>query len=89
MSVFRGTAWYYARYRPGYPPALIQRLAVAAKLDGRSRVLDLACGTGPIAIPLAGYVAEVVAVDREPGMLAELRAAAPVNVSVREGRRRG
>ena len=84
MSVFRGTAWYYARYRPGYPPALIQRLAVAAGLGERSRVLDVACGTGPIAIPLAGYVAEVVAVDREPGMLDELRTAAPANLSVHE-----
>jgi len=85
MDVFRGTAWYYARYRPGYPPALIERLATAAGLDAGSRVLDIACGTGPIAIPLASYVAEVVALDREPEMLAELRAAAPANVTVREG----
>jgi SAM-dependent methyltransferase len=85
MNVFRGTAWYYARYRPGYPPALIEALARAAGLDAGSRVLDLACGTGPIAIPLAAYVDEVVALDREPEMLDELRAAAPTNVVVLEG----
>jgi SAM-dependent methyltransferase len=85
MDVFRGTAWYYARYRPNYPPALIESLAAAAGLGPGSRVLDLASGTGPIAIPLAAYVAEVVAVDREPQMVDELRAAAPANVSIREG----
>ncbi len=74
MDVFRGTAWHYARYRPGYPPVLIERLAEAAGLGPASRVLDVACGTGPIAVPLAAYVGEVVAIDREPEMLAELRA---------------
>lgn len=85
MDVFRGTAWHYARYRPGYPPALIERLVQAAGLGPQSRVLDLACGTGPIAIPIAAHVAEVVALDREPGMLGELREVAPANVAVREG----
>jgi ubiquinone/menaquinone biosynthesis C-methylase UbiE len=84
MDVFRGTAWYYARYRPGYPAVLIERLAVAAGLGLESRVLDIACGTGPIAVPLAALVGEVVAIDREPEMLDELRATAPANVTVRE-----
>ncbi len=84
MDVFRGTASYYARYRPGYPPLLIDRLVEAAGLGPGSRVLDVACGTGPIAVPLAAQVGEVVAIDREPEMLAELRAMAPANVTVRE-----
>jgi SAM-dependent methyltransferase len=84
MDVFRGTAWYYARYRPGYPAALIEGLAEAAGLGPESRVLDIACGTGPIAVPLAAHVGEVVAIDREPEMLDELRATAPANVTARE-----
>ena len=72
MTLFRGTAPYYARYRPGYPIELIERLASAAGLDGRGRLLDLGAGTGHLAVPLASYVDEVVAVDPEPEMLAEL-----------------
>lgn len=37
------------------------------------RVLDLGCGTGGHAIPLAGRGYEVIGVDRSPGMLAAAR----------------
>lgn len=70
--MFKGTAPYYARYRPGYPPELLDRLATAAGLDGTGRLLDLGCGTGQLAVPLARHFDEVVAVDVEPEMLAEL-----------------
>jgi SAM-dependent methyltransferase len=86
VDVFRGTAWYYARYRPGYPPELLERLAAAAGLEPTSRVLDLACGTGLIAIPLAARAGEVVAADAEPSMLAMLRLVAPDNVRTVEAR---
>ena len=72
MSLFAGTAEWYARYRPAYPPELIERLAAAAGLDGTGRLLDLGTGTGQLAVPLAPYVAEVVAVDPEPEMLAQI-----------------
>jgi hypothetical protein len=39
--MFKGTAPYYARYRPGYPPELLVRLAATARLDGTGR----ACST--------------------------------------------
>ena len=78
--MFRGTASYYARYRPGYPAELLAQLAAAAGLDGEARVLDLGCGPGTIAIPLASSVREVLAVDSEPEMLDELRRSAPDNV---------
>jgi SAM-dependent methyltransferase len=45
-------------------------------------VLDLAAGTGLVTLPLARIVAEVVAVDLEAEMLAELTAVAPGNVRV-------
>jgi ubiquinone/menaquinone biosynthesis C-methylase UbiE len=70
--LFKGTAPYYARFRPGYPPELLHRLLERAGLEPSSRVLDLGCGTGQIAVPLAAQVGEVVAVDPEPEMLAEI-----------------
>ena len=78
---FRTAAPYYLRYRPAYPAELILRLAQATDLDGTARVLDLGCGPGSLAIPLAVYAAEVVAVDVEPKMIAELRRSAPSNVT--------
>jgi SAM-dependent methyltransferase len=74
VSLFGGTAWYYAHYRPAYPPELLEQLAVAAGLDGTGRLLDLGSGTGLLAVPLARHVEEVVAVDPEPEMLAQLPA---------------
>lgn len=74
MSLFAGTAEWYARYRPGYPPELIDRLAAAAGLDGTGRLLDLGAGPGLLAVPLAPFVAGVVAADPEPEMLAQLPA---------------
>jgi len=78
--MFRGTASYYARYRPGYPPELLDELAAAAGLDGTGRLLDLGCGPGTIAIPLASRVAGVIAIDNDVEMLEELTRAAPANV---------
>src|SRR4051794_11342603 len=81
-QVFHGTASWYARYRPRYPDALIEGLAEAAGLDGTGRLLDLGTGPGFLAVPLAAYVEEVVAVDPEPEMLAEL----PDSIRAVEGR---
>jgi ubiquinone/menaquinone biosynthesis C-methylase UbiE len=83
---FRTAAPYYRRYRLAYPPELIARLAAATGLDPGARVLDLGCGPGSLAIPLAAYAGEVVAVDAEPEMIAELERAAPANVTAVEGR---
>jgi SAM-dependent methyltransferase len=70
-GLFEGTAWHYARYRPGYPQPLFDDLVQRFGLDGSGRLLDLGCGTGQLAIPLAAHVAEVVGMDPEPEMLAE------------------
>jgi ubiquinone/menaquinone biosynthesis C-methylase UbiE len=83
---FRTAAPYYLRYRPGYPPELIAKLAQVAGLDRESRVLDLGCGPGSLAIPLAAHAGEVVAVDAEPEMIAELSQSAPPNVTPVEDR---
>lgn len=68
-ELFRSTAPYYARHRPGYPPEFFARLRELLALDGTQTALDLGCGTGQIAVPLAGSVARMIAVDPQPDML--------------------
>ena len=70
-GLFAGTAWHYARYRPGYPQAFFDDLARQFCLDGTGRLLDLGCGTGQLTLPLAQHVAEAVGIDPEPEMLVE------------------
>jgi SAM-dependent methyltransferase len=59
-------------------PAEPELSVVLRHASGRPRVLDLGCGTGRIADPLAGAGHTVVAVDESPEMLAEVRAAHPL-----------
>ena len=88
-DLFKGTAWYYARYRPGYPGPFFAHVVERFRLDGTGRLLDLGCGTGQVALPLAGRFEEVVGMDPEPEMLAEAAlqagAAAVSNVTWIEG----
>ncbi|MFE3190316.1 class I SAM-dependent methyltransferase [Nocardia sp. NPDC059240] len=72
-DLFRGAAPYYGRYRPGYPPQFFAEIRKRLGLNGTQQVLDLGCGTGQIAIPLAPSVATVFAVDPDLDMLAEGR----------------
>jgi SAM-dependent methyltransferase len=65
-DLFKGTAEYYDRFRPPYPPVLLDDLRARVPLAGTGRLLDLACGTGQVAFALAADVAEVWAVDQEP-----------------------
>jgi SAM-dependent methyltransferase len=69
-------AEYYAEFRRGYPSAVIEGLVTVLDLDQRSRVLDLGCGTGQLAIPLAERTHTVLGVDIEPDMLRLARRAA-------------
>lgn len=70
-TLFEGAAWYYARYRPKYPPALFELLAKIFELDGQGRLLDLGCGAGLIAIPLSDRFEETIGLDPDPEMLKE------------------
>ncbi|MFC5666010.1 class I SAM-dependent methyltransferase [Kitasatospora misakiensis] len=62
-------AGYYAKYRRGYPPAAIDALQSAFGLHTDDVVLDLGCGTGQLALPLARRVRSVIGMDPEPDML--------------------
>lgn len=75
-ALFVGAAAYYQRYRPRYPDALFADLMERCALGRGKRVLDLGCGPGFLAVPLAALGAEVIAVDPQPEMLAAGRAAA-------------
>ena len=70
-TLFQGSAPYYLQGRPPYAPTLAATLRDTLRLDGRQRVLDVGCGPGVLALELAPYVAEVVGVDPDAGMLAE------------------
>src|ERR1700731_1591226 len=75
-DLYHGPAWYYSRFRPPYPDALVRVLRDTFGLNGSGRLLDLGCGPGPVAIRLAHLFEHGVAMDPEPEMLAEGRAAA-------------
>jgi len=81
-------AAYYAKYRRGYPPVVIDALVDALGLSNADTVIDLGCGSGQLAIPLASRVARVIGVDPEPEMLRYARSAesdGPANVEWRLG----
>ncbi len=66
-------AGFYQRYRRGYPAEVIDGLVEAFGLTLDDVVVDLGCGTGQLALPLAERVRTVIGMDPEPDMLAEAR----------------
>lgn len=72
-DTFAGAESYYAEYRPGYGDDALRYLRERFDLGEGDRVLDLGCGAGQIAVPMAAHVGEVVGVDPNPAMLREAR----------------
>ncbi len=69
---FVGAEAYYAGYRPAYDDAALRYLVDRFDLAD-ARVLDLGCGAGQIAVPLAPRVGEVVGMDPNEEMLRHAR----------------
>jgi ubiquinone/menaquinone biosynthesis C-methylase UbiE len=69
-SLFAGAEDYYEKYRPKYPLELFDEIVKTFK-PGRNEdiLLDLGCGTGEIALPLAEYFKKVLAYDPDAEML--------------------
>jgi SAM-dependent methyltransferase len=71
-------AKFYPRRVP-YARGFFPAAAKAAALSRDSFVLDLACGTGELAVGLAPYCGAVLGIDRSKEMLSR-RGAVPANV---------
>ncbi len=63
----------YAKYRPGYPPSFFEFLKLAGIGLPGQRILDLATGTGALAIPFAQQGAKVSAIDLSENQVAAAR----------------
>ncbi|HEY6404384.1 MAG TPA: class I SAM-dependent methyltransferase [Blastocatellia bacterium] len=68
---YAGAGWYYAEYRDRVSAELMALLAKQLGWSTRDRVLDLGAGPGQLSLLVAPFVAEVVAIEPEPDMLAE------------------
>lgn len=66
-------------WRFPYFPKFFERIAIAAELDDNSFVLDLAFGTGELAVGISPYCGEVLGIDKSQEMLS-LRRELPANV---------
>ncbi|WP_228538108.1 class I SAM-dependent methyltransferase [Nocardia sp. XZ_19_385] len=73
-SSFGTAAVAYSEHRPDYAPAAVRWALESAP---GPRVLDLGAGTGKLTGTLVALGVDVVAVEPDPAMLAELRRALP------------
>ncbi len=67
------TAEAYRRFRRDVPLSVLEQLVSHLGLGREERAIDLGAGTGQVAVPLAGWLAGVLAVEPEPDMLIQLR----------------
>jgi ubiquinone/menaquinone biosynthesis C-methylase UbiE len=74
----------YERARPGYPSGVIELLARVMPIRPRSRVCDLAAGTGKLTRLLLGTGADIVAIEPVPAMRRKLNVICP-DVKVIDG----
>ena len=82
--VFNEVPELYDRVRPGYPDELFADLATITRLDERSSVLEVGCGTGQATRSLAALGCSVTAIEPGADMaaLARRRLATFGNVTV-------
>ena len=68
-EIFGAIAEQYDRFRPTYPPSLIEDFAALRPSD----VLDVGCGTGKVAADLARLGCSVLGVEPDPQMASVAR----------------
>lgn len=68
--LFSGAAACDRRGRLPYAPGLVDVLAEALTLDGYTRLVDVGCGPGTLALSLAHLFGEIVGADPGKGMIA-------------------
>jgi SAM-dependent methyltransferase len=76
-SSFGSQAAAYAEYRPDYPAELLAWALAPLRGAGRPRVLDIGAGTGKLTGGLLAQHVDVVAVEPDPAMRAELTSRFP------------
>jgi SAM-dependent methyltransferase len=76
-SSFGSQAAAYAKYRPDYPPDLLEWALAPVRSVPGLRVLDVGAGTGKLTGGLLALGVDVVAVEPDPAMLAELTSRFP------------
>jgi SAM-dependent methyltransferase len=69
---FGPAASAYGAFRPEYPPALFERILEEVPARPRERAVDLGAGTGLSALPLCRWFGEVIAVEPDAQMAAQL-----------------
>ncbi|HZS53678.1 MAG TPA: class I SAM-dependent methyltransferase [Bryobacteraceae bacterium] len=82
MGRFETTVEFY-RHREPYPAAFFEEVSRRLALTAQTRLLDVACGPGLLAIGFAPFVGSCTAIDREHKMLlAAQQAASQAGVNV-------
>ena len=82
-DLYDGAATYYARFRPGIPPSVIDYLQQRFALSQNAAVLDLGCGTGQLSCALAPLVGSVLGVDVDTDMIAMAESAVAADEALR------
>jgi SAM-dependent methyltransferase len=85
---FHAAARHYLLGRPPYAPLLVRRVVQLCGVGSTSRVLDLGCGPGSLALAFAPLAGEVIGIDPEPEMLRLAREEAArtgLRIEFREG----
>lgn len=75
MGRFEAPVEFY-RFREPYPAAFFESVAGQLGLNRRTRLLDVGCGPGILAIGFAPFVGSTTAIDPEPAMLRAAKVAA-------------
>ncbi|SDL95905.1 class I SAM-dependent methyltransferase [Sediminibacillus halophilus] len=72
-NLFKGTATYYAKYRPMYPSTLVRYLVQRFSLNGEQRLLDIGCGTGQLTTRFSDWCSRIVGLDTDEDMILEAK----------------